>query len=1001
MPSLSWNETRDRAIAFAREYKDASHEEMQKHQFWIDFFQCFGVPLKAVAVFEKAVENLKGNYGFLDLFWPGVLLVEHKSRGASLDKASSQAFAYLSDLARQGKHDQLPRFVILCDFARFVLFDLEPDDQKALPLFDTGKAYRTVEFPLAELHKHIKEFAFIRGEKTVRLDPESPANMEATQLLAELHDALHDSGLQGHTLERLLVRILFCLFAEDTGIFDLVTFTRLVQRTREDGSDLGLWLAQLFQVLNTPEPDRQRNLDDDLAAFPYVNGGLFAEALPIATFTSAQRAALLKCCLFYWARISPAVFGSLFQGILDGKERRQLGAHYTTERDILKLLRALFLDDLRTELDTILADRSTRRTERLRDFQKKLRRLRIFDPACGCGNFLILAYRELRRLENATVTALHTVAGKVQQVLNVRDLIHVDVDQFYGLEIGEWPVRIAEVGLWLADHQCNVELAEALGQTFRRLPLRATPTIKVANALREDWRAFLPPHDDILIVGNPPFIGKKEQNPEQKADMAAVWGEVKSAGVLDYVTAWYLKAAQYITSSDEPRDALVAGPSRPPEAQSASANKTSFGVHGAGTAPLLTGHSRIRVAFVSTNSICQGEQVGILWSHLFQRYHIKLHFAHRTFTWASEASGKAHVHVVIIGFGAFDHSPKHIYEYADAISEPIQRQVSSINAYLVDAANVVCERRMQPLCDAPPMVFGTKIVDDGHFVLTREERDAFAAQNPDAAPFLRPFIGGDEFLNGTERFVLWLKDAPPALIRNCSAIAERVERVRAFRAASKKGPTVGLAMIPAMPGEDRQPSSDYLLFPKVSSERRRYMPLGFISADFIANGSSLVVPNASVFHFGILSSSMHMAWMAATCGRLESRFQYSNTIVYNNYPWPTPLAERERQAIETSAQAVLTARAAYPASTLADLYDPLSMPAPLAAAHAALDRAVDRAYAVAHNTTNHESRITLTDPFPTDRARVEHLFALYERLTAPLLPTNSRRQRKKPAKQAM
>jgi hypothetical protein len=532
MPQLSWNETRDRSIAFAREWKDASHEEREKHLFWIGFFECFGVPLKSVAVFERAVENLKGNYGFLDLFWPGVLLVEHKSRGASLGKAGSQAFAYLSDLAREGQHDQIPRYVILCDFARFVLYDLAPDEQKGLPLLESGKAYRVTEFALQDLHRHIREFAFMRGEKPVRLDPEDPANLKATQLLADLHDTLESSGYAGsasgsggHALERMLVRLLFCLFAEDTGIFDAPgCFTALVERTREDGSDLGLHLAQLFQILNTPDADRQRTLDEDLARFPYVNGGLFAETLPIATFTRSHRAALQRCCSFYWARISPAVFGSLFQGIMEKRERRQLGAHYTTERDILKLLRALFLDDLRADLDSALADRSTRRTERLRDFQKKLRRLRIFDPACGCGNFLILAYRELRRLENAAVTALHTVAGKVQQQLDVRALVLVDVDQFHGLELGEWPVRIAEVGLWLADHQCNVELAEALGQTFRRLPLRASPTIKVCNALREDWRAFLPPGDDTLIVGNPPFVGKKEQNAEQKADMEITWG---------------------------------------------------------------------------------------------------------------------------------------------------------------------------------------------------------------------------------------------------------------------------------------------------------------------------------------------------------------------------------------------------------------------------------------------------------------------------------------------
>ena len=965
MPSLSWNETRDRSIAFAREWKDAAHEEQQKHLFWIGFFECFGLPLKSVAVFERAVENLKGHYSFLDLFWPGVLLVEHKSSGASLDKSGSQDFAYLADLAREGRHDQLPRYAILCDFARFILYDLEPEEQKDLPLFDNGKAYRVVEFALPELHRHVREFAFIRGEKPVRLDPEDPANLKATQLLADLHDELEQTGYTGHALERYLVRLLFCLFAEDTGIFDTPgMFTALVDSTPEDGAGLGPRLQQLWEVLNTDTTVRQRTLDEDLAAFPYVNGGLFSEPLPTCHFTRTQRAALLACCRFYWARISPAVFGSLFQGILGKTQRRQLGAHYTTERDILKLLRALFLDDLRAELDAALADRSSRRTERLRDFQKKLRLLRIFDPACGCGNFLILAYRELRRLENAAVTALYTISGKVQQQLDVRALVQVDVDQFHGLEIGEWPVHIAEVGLWLADHQCNVELAEALGQTFRRLPLRASPTIKVCNALREDWRAFLPPHDDTLIVGNPPFVGKKEQNPGQKQDAAFVWGDAKGAGNLDYVTCWYRQAADYITGT------------------------------------------RIRCAFVSTNSITQGEQVPLLWNELFTRARLKIHFAHRTFAWTSEAAGKAHVHVVIIGFAAFDHSPKRIYDYETPQCDPVLRDAKNINPYLVDAPDILITARTQPLGEVPGISFGSMPNDGGFLLLTNEEKRALLAAEPAAAPFIRRFAGSEEFIHGIERWCLWLAGVRPADFRAMPSVLERLAGVRQHRTASTRATTKKLALTPALFGEIRQPAARYLAIPKTSSEKRSYIPMGFLRGDVIASTELFTCEGAGLFHFGVLTSAMHMAWMRVVGGRLESRYRYSAGLVFNTFPWPDTLRANHRATIETVAQQILDLRVEYgdgrvgflpsrtkaEAASLADLYDPLTMPAPLAKAHAALDRAVDRAYATAAGSKG-------SDAFPTDRARVEHLFALYEKLTAPLLPTSKpRRGRSKTVK---
>jgi len=940
MAKISWNETRDRAIRFSREWSTAKHEHRDKQTFWNEFFECFGVPRKSVAIFEHSVAKARGSYNFLDLFWPGVLLVEHKSAGGSLNKAESQAFAYLADLADQGNHDNIPRYIVLCDFARFVLFDLEPDlIEEGMPRLDDENHYSVTEFPLSDLHKHIREFAFIKGEKAIRLDPEDPANLEATQLLADLHDALESTGFRGHSLERLLVRLLFCLFAEDTGIFDAPgSFTAFIERTREDGADLGLHLAQLFQVLDTPPAQRQTTLDQDLAMFPYVNGGLFQEQLPIASFTSSHREALLKCCRFYWARISPAVFGSLFQGILDTKERRKLGAHYTTERDILKLLRSLFLDDLRSELDAALADRSTRRIERLRDYQRKLRGLRFFDPACGCGNFLILAYREVRRLEHETLIAIRTVEGSLQRQLDIRELAQVDVDQFFGLEICEWPVRIAEVGLWLTDHQCNVELADALGQSFRRLPLRATPTLQVANALRTDWGKFLPPTENVLVLGNPPFIGAMFMSDEQRRDLASIAGELKGIGVLDYVSAWYFKAAKYIQGT------------------------------------------RIRCAFVSTNSITQGEQAGLLWNCLFSQYKLKIHFAHRTFPWTSEAKGKAHVHVVIVGFGAFDLAPKQIFDYEGDEKRATVTTVINISPYLVEGSDKALSNRSNPICDVPKMAWGSQPRDGGHLLLEPEEKKTLLRAEPAAAPWIRRFTGAEEFLNGGERYCLWLTDIPPHVLKGLPLVMARVDGVRKMRLASRAAATQKLAATPSIFAQIAQPQTDYLIVPLVSSIRRRYIPVAFMSHKVIASNLCCVIEGASLYHFGVFSSSMHMAWVRAVCGRLKSDYRYSKDIVYNNYPWPTTASSKELAAVDAAAQAVLDARSSASTSTLADLYDPLTMPPQLVKAHAALDRAVERCYR--------------KEPFASDRARVEYLFTLHEKIAAPLLSPQ-----KKPKKQ--
>ncbi len=923
---ISWNEIRQNAIRFSREWAGVRSESAEKQTFWNEFFEVFGLRRRTVAAFEEPVKNLSGDYDHIDLFWRGMLLVEHKSLGKDLGKAESQAFRYIQNLVSAGRTDEVPRYVIVSDFARIALHDLEPDEQDE----ESPPAPAMIEFSLSELHHHIHDFAFIPGYQQHRFKDQDPINLRAVGIMSDLHDALEDGGYKGHELERLLVRVLFCLFAEDTGIFERDAFQLYIKdRTKEDGSDLGLHLARLFDVLNTPLEKRQKNLDETLAAFPYVNGDLFAEKLGFADFNRAMRNSLLACTRFYWSRISPAIFGSLFQGVMEPRERRQIGGHYTSERDILKVIHALFLDDLRAEFERIKGNKN-----QLKQFHQKIAGLRFLDPACGCGNFLVIAYRELRLLEIELLKALH---GTIQQRLEIQHLSLVDVDAFYGIEISEWPARIAEVAMWLMDHQMNIRLSEAFGLYFVRLPLKKSPTIVCGNALKLDWKKIIPPEQCSYVLGNPPFVGGKYQTNEQRADMDLVLGDWKNGGLLDYVTGWYFKAAQYIQNT------------------------------------------RIAVGFVSTNSISQGEQVGTLWNALFQRYGLKIHFAHRTFAWESEARGKAHVHVVIIGFAAFNNTNKRIYECQD--KQATVTIVKNISPYLVEGPDLAIVNSQKPLCDVPEIGVGNKPIDDGNYLFTPDQKAEFLKVEPKARKYFRLYLGSDEFINGLERWCLWLGDCPPEKLRQIPEAMKRVEAVRKFRINRKSAPTKKLAEKPTRFHVENMPKGYYLLIPRVSSEKRRYIPMGFISPRTIASDAVLVFPNAKLYHFGVLSSAMHMAWVRQVCGRLESRYRYSAKLVYNNYPWSKVLNDKQRKAVEVAAQAVLDAREEYlsKGATLADLYDPLAMPPKLVKAHTELDRAVDRCYR--------------SQPFISERQRVEFLFALYEKITTPLIASSKKKKR--------
>jgi hypothetical protein len=770
------------------------------------------------------------------------------------------------------------------------------------------------------------------GYRVQEIKPQDPVNIKAAEQMGRLHDLLKSSGFTGHPLEVLLVRILFCLFADDTGIFLPAQAFRawLEERTAEDGSDLGPRLGQLFQVLNTPERSRSKALDEQLAAFPYVNGKLFEEQLPLAAFDAKMRETLLDCCGLDWSAISPAIFGALFQSIMDAKARRNLGAHYTSEENILKLIKPLFLDDLWAEFERVKGNRN-----KLFEFHKKLRSLTFFDPACGCGNFLVISYRELRKLELELLRVVYQGdLDRGQRHLDVHQQITLNVDQFFGIEIEEFPAQIAQVALWLIDHQMNLTASDEFGQYFARIPLTASPHIVNGNALRTDWATVLHPDNCRYLLGNPPFVGAMVMDDSQRSDMATVFGDLKGYGVLDYVSAWYWKAAKYV------------------------------------------GKRPIQCAFVSTNSITQGEQVGILWGPLMERFGLRIRFAHRTFRWSNEAKGVAAVHCVIIGFGYGEPSSRHLYEYDDVSGEPHAVRPSNINAYLVDAPNVLLPNRGTPICAVPAMRFGSMPRDGGHLILSEDEAHTLREAEPDAESFIRPYTGAEEFLNGYRRYCLWLLGADPARIRSLPQVLERIEKVRQFRLSSKAGTTRRFAATPTVFCQLAQPDADYLLVPRVSSERRSFIPIGFVDRHTIANDQVLTVADARIFHFGVLSSTMHNAWVRYTCGRLKSDFRYSKDIVYNNFPWPDSPTEAATAKIEQAAQSVLDARAAHPGASLADLYDPLTMPPDLVKAHQRLDAAVDAAYG--------------RKGFASDAERVAFLFELYSRYTSLLPPVGQK-----------
>lgn len=924
--ALSWNEIKDRALHFSIEFEGAHYEKGETQTFYNEFFNIFGVNRRRVATFEEPVKKLGDKRGFIDLFWKGVLLVEQKSKGRDLKKAKEQALDYFPNL----KDDELPKYIMVSDFQTFELYDLETGEEN--------------KFTLQELYQNVGLFSFIAGYEKKNYKDIEEVNIEASELMGKLYDELRKSGYPQHDLEIFLTRALFCLFADDSGIWENNLLTRFVEeKTNEDGSDTGSKLSHLFQVLNTPKEKRSSNLDESLAKFEYINGGLFANMVSIPDFNSRMRKVFLECCYYDWKKVSPAIFGSLFQSVSDSKKRRELGEHYTSEQNILKLIEPLFLDDLWEEFEKI-RNIKTGKKSRLEEFQNKLASLKFLDPACGCGNFLVVTYRELRKLETSVIMELEQLKKDSGQMrLNAMSYSKIDVDNFYGIEIEEFPCKIAEVALWMTDHLMNMELSEQLGSFYSRIPLKKSATIINKNALRINWADIVLQNELNYILGNPPFIGKsgsKNESEERKIirqqDVASILGKIPKGGLLDYVACWYIKSAQYIQN-----------------------------------------YKHIKCALVSTNSITQGEQIGILWNELINKYNIKIHFAHKTFNWCNEAKGKAHVHCIIVGYANFDISKKYLFVYENIKGNAHKITVKNINPYLIDFKDdILIFPRRKSLCNVKEIIAGGKPVEGHYFIFDSiDELNSFIEKEPNAKKYIKELVCADEYINGNKRWCLWLKDANPYEISKMPLVKERIENVRKYRLNSSKKDTIKLAETPSLFAEIKNIGDNYLLIPLTSGERRKYIPIGFIDKDKIPNNSCSIIPYATLYDFGIITSAMHMIWMKYVCGRLESRYRYSNNIVYRNFPFPKDVSKKHKELVEQKANNVLTIRNEFlnqdENCSLAILYNPETMPPDLLKAHIELDKAVDKCYG--KNT------------FKNELERIEFLFCLYEEYTKPLL----------------
>ena len=886
------------AKEFAEFWQGKGYEKGESQTYWLTLLnQVFGIEHpEQFILFEQQVQL--DHTSFVDARIPETkVMIEQKSLGKNLGEGIKQSDGTFLNPFQQAKryadslpNSQRPRWIVTCNFAEWWVYDLEhPNDEpQKIQLAHLENEYDRLRFLVDQGNEHIKQ--------------EEKVSKEAGKLVGDIYDALLKQYIEPdapetlRSLNILCVRLVFCLYAEDAHLFGSKTAFH-DYLAQYPAKDMRRALIDLFEVLDTPTEARDPYMDESLKKFPYVNGGLFSHdaRLIIPQFTEELKELILAKASddFDWNEISPTIFGAIFESTLNPDTRRSGGMHYTSIANIHKVIDPLFLDDLKDELDAIKAiPQEKQQRQKLDAFQDKIASLTFFDPACGSGNFLTESYVSLRRLENEIIK----LRNKGQAVMgDIANPIKVDIHQFYGIEINDFAVSVATTALWIAEQQMLQETAKLVQFNIEPLPLKAYHNIKEGNALRIDWGEVIAPENLNYIMGNPPFVGYAYQSKEQKEDLSAI---MKGFGSnIDYVAGWYLKSAQ-----------------------------------------LMHTNPAIKAALVSTNSITQGEQVAAIWKPLFEQYDIHFDFAYRTFRWDSEADIKAHVHCVIIGFSISGNNTKRIY-----ISDMQSIPSSNINGYLMDAPDVFIENRKKPLCDVPEMVKGSQPTDGGNLILSSYEKDELINRYPQMTPYIHRYIGSEEFINNKYSYCLWLVNMNPSVLRSCPPVLERVEQVKQMRLASPKAATQKWANYPTLFTENRQPDSDYLLVPSVSSEKRRYIPIGYMSKEVVTSNLAFVVPNASLYHFGIITSNIHNAWMRVVCGRLKSDYRYSNTIVYNNFPWPNPTPEQKAK-IEQTAQAILDARAKYPDSSLADLYDEVTMPPELRKAHQENDRAVMAAY---------------------------------------------------------
>ena len=961
------------AAEFAERWKGRGYEKGDSQLFWTELLtEVFGIENPSQFIrYEEQVKVDKTN--FIDGHIPSTrVLIEQKGIDKDLRKGSVQSDGSVLNPYQQAKRyvanmplSEHPRWIVTCNFKEFLVYDMEQPngEPEQILLENLGKEYYRLQF--------------LVDAKSEHLSKEMEVSMQASEIVGKIYEALlkqyDDNSPEAlRWLNILCVRIVFCLYAEDAEIFLHDQFHDYLSRYEAD--DLRSALIRLFDVLKTPQEQRSKYLKDDLKAFPYTNGGLFEEEIEIPQFTEELKQTLLKNASldFDWSEISPTIFGAMFESTLNPETRRSGGMHYTSIENIHKVIDPLFLNDLRSELDTILEEKVERqRQKKLDAYQDKLASLTFLDPACGSGNFLTETYLSLRRLENEVIRERYHGQTMMGEFLNP---IKVSIQQFYGIEINDFAVTVATTALWISEAQMLAETERIIHQDIEFLPLKSYTNIREGNALRMDWDIIETPsdiptihannvhliiepqpqmasepvveYDEVNVVtrrmdsdikpdklryqvnydyifGNPPFVGARmmAQGSSQKKDVENLFGKIKDVQDLDYVCCWYKKAAQVMQKT------------------------------------------HTRAGFVSTNSICQGSQVPILWNVLLNDFHVHINFAYQTFKWNSEASEKAAVHCVIIGFSTDEVKNKYLYT-----SNGQMLQVSNISPYLFEGDNTFAVSQKTPLCDVPQMNFGNQPRDGGHFVLSEEEKNELIQQEPSIERWIRPYIGAEEFIKQKSRYCLWLRDAQPTDIKQSKILYERVQAVRDFRLSSSAKTTQGYAKVPHLFAQITQPEGvDYLLVPSVSSERRRYVPIGFMKSDVISSNAVQIIPNATLYHFGVLTSNVHMAWMRVVCGRLKSDYRYSKEQVYNTFPWPSP-TEAQKAKIEQTAQTILDVRAKYTGTSLADLYDEVTMPADLRKAHKDNDRAVMQAYGFDVKTM-------------TESQCVAELFKMYQELT--------------------